>query len=72
MRDFFPLNFILGVAKILDIGSTLRVYQAPRLKIPQATFFRDDAKALEADWCAVGDDLRSAIAEFQEQHAEIS
>ncbi len=72
IRKLLPFQFLLGMAKILDLGNTLQVFSVPRLNIPEVSFFTDDAKALEADWRAVGDDMRLAIAEFKEQHGKIS
>ena len=72
LRKMLPFQFLLGMAKILDLGNTLQAFRFPRLNIPETSFFTDDAKALEADWQAVGDDLRSAMTEFKEQHAEVS
>lgn len=32
----------------------------------ESAYIRDDAEAMKADWQAVGDDIRSAITEYQE------
>jgi hypothetical protein len=66
------MSFLMGMAKVLDIGGNLQVYHTPVLNIPDASFFIDDTKALEADWIVVGNDLRAAMTEFKEQHAEAS
>lgn len=49
-----------GVARLADLGGSLnrgayRLFDAPG---------KSDARALGADWLAVGDDMRAAIAEF--------
>lgn len=38
--------------------------------LPRQTGFRRDAEALRADWSAVGDDLRAAMAEYATEETE--
>lgn len=38
--------------------------------LPRQTGFRRDAEALRADWRAVGDDLRAAMAEYATEETE--
>jgi hypothetical protein len=48
-------SFLGGMATTLDMGSTLSVYnesESPELA---------DARALASDWCAVGEDMSTAI-----------
>lgn len=52
-------SFMGGMARILDFGGTLKEYNtSPNEQMA-------DAKALSEDWKAVGDDLRSALAEYR-------
>jgi hypothetical protein len=52
---FAKPNFIGGMARLLDLGSTLNVYNdSPSEEIA-------DMKALKSDWMAVGNDMRFAI-----------
>jgi hypothetical protein len=57
-------SFIEGMARVVDIGGTLNVYNTsttPEL----ADFF-----AMYADWLATGGDIVSAIAQFARQYPE--
>lgn len=49
-----------GMARIMDLGATLVVYN-DSLSIEEA-----DKRALNSDWRAVGDDLRSAMNSYAE------
>jgi hypothetical protein len=52
-------SFLGGMARIFDFGGTLKIYNdSPNGAIA-------DEKALRADWKAVGDCLRSALAEYR-------
>jgi hypothetical protein len=53
-------SFKEGVARILDLGSTLNVYNNSK------SSEEADCKALESDWWAVGNDMRNATAKFKE------
>lgn len=55
-------SFLEGMARVLDFGNTLTEYNT------SVTPQQADAVAIAADWRAVGDDIRSAIREFEEQH----
>ena len=57
-------SFTEGVARTLDMGATMQEYNQS-LTPEQA-----DANALHADWRAVGDDIRRAIQQFRDEHAE--
>lgn len=63
-RLFARPSFLEGVARVIDIGATLNVYNQ------DSTGNEADAKAIYSDWFAVGDDLRSAIRKHQEEHQE--
>ena len=52
-------NFISGMARVLDLGSTLNEYNS-LLSPEQADFV-----AISSDWLAVGSDIASSIAEFK-------
>jgi len=57
-RLFAIPSFVEGIARILDFGSTLEVYnQSPN---PQHA----DAEALLSDWMAIGEDMTRAIQEI--------
>lgn len=49
--------FIAGVARLLDFGGALN---GPR---PKPRDYRADARALRADWYAIGDDMRAAMGQ---------
>lgn len=58
-------SFIEGVARLVDPGNTLQVYNTS-LSAEQA-----DALALAADWQAIGNDLRKVMLEYEELKAQI-
>ncbi len=51
-------SYLEGLARIMDFGNTITVYNES-LNGEQADYL-----ALRSDWTAVGDDLRSAIQQF--------
>jgi hypothetical protein len=51
-------SIVEGMARILDFGNTLTEYNCA-LSGEQADFL-----AMRADWAVVGDDIRSAVAQF--------
>lgn len=53
-------SFAEGVARLIDFGNTLQEYNSSLID-QQADFL-----AIAADWRVVGDDLRSAMSEFDE------
>ena len=57
-------SFIGGIARTLDFGGTLNAYNdSPSGEIA-------DFRALSEDWKAVGNALRSALAEYRSSHKE--
>jgi hypothetical protein len=56
-------SFLGGAARVLDLGSTFTIYNE--------TFSpsRADSYALKADWVAVGDDMKTALEQFAEEHS---
>ncbi len=67
-RTFFLFSVpssLSGIARLLDLGATFTEYNI------SATEAEADARAMTADWLAVGDDLSQAIAVFGEQHPEL-
>lgn len=48
-----------GVGRLLDFGDTLTEYNV------SGSTAEADARAMRADWCAVGDDLRAAADEIE-------
>ena len=51
-------SFLSGVGRTLDLAGVLDEHELDRGG-------QDDARAIYADWCAVGDDLRRAMADFR-------
>jgi hypothetical protein len=52
-------SFLSGMASVLDVGSTLRIYnESPNSAIA-------DARAIHSDWCAVGNDIRFAMSQYE-------
>jgi len=54
-------NFIEGMSRILDLGSTIN---KKKFEI-QKDEVEADREAMLLDWEAVGDDIRGAIDEFE-------
>lgn len=52
-------SFIEGIARILDFGNTLQVYNTSRRSDDP------DAWALATDWHAIGEDMKRAVHEIQ-------
>ena len=52
-------SFLEGAGRIFDFGNAMTEYNR------SATATEADQRALWADWCAVGDDLRNAIREYE-------
>lgn len=60
-------SFIEGVARVVDLGGTLNVYnESPNSELA-------DFLAMRADWLAVGSDIAGAIAYFvRERSREVN
>lgn len=54
-------SFLEGAARIADLGNALSVYNYSR------SDSQADARALRADWIAVGNDLRAALKQLREE-----
>lgn len=54
-------SFIEGVARVMDIGATMQVYNDSK------TEKEADLKALKKDWEAVGEDILSAIEKYEQE-----
>jgi hypothetical protein len=52
---FGSFNFWEGMARVLDVGGTMVVYNE------SPTIEEADMRALSSDWQAVGDDLRNTM-----------
>ena len=52
---FGSFNFWEGMARVLDVGGTMVVYNE------SPTIEEADSRALSSDWQAVGDDLRNTM-----------
>jgi len=57
-------SFLSGLARTLDIGSTFDAYNQSK------TTAEADSRAIVADWCAVGFDLRAAMQTFDLERPE--
>ncbi|MGA2732792.1 MAG: hypothetical protein ABSG35_09370 [Syntrophobacteraceae bacterium] len=55
-------NFWSGVARVLDLGATLNVYNET-FSPPLADYY-----AIKADWLAVGEDMRLAVEQFAQEY----
>ena len=53
-------SFVEGVARVLDLGATLQIYNQ------SATAGEADARASVADWLAVGEDISAAIESYKQ------
>lgn len=58
---FGSFNFWEGMARVLDVGGTMVVYNE------SPTIEEADRRALSSDWQAVGDDLRNAMNIYGEE-----
>ncbi len=58
-------SFLEGMARIVDLGGTLQVYNESK------TAEEADAKALLSDWLSVGDDLRDSIRKYGESQEQV-
>jgi len=56
---FAEPSFFEGMARNLDIGNTLQVYN------DSLTENEADIEALKNDWQAVGDDIRVSISQYE-------
>ena len=66
MGDYFLFiapDLISGMARVLDLGNTLNEYNT------SATPELADFRALRSDWAAVGQDLRAAMAQLDNEVA---
>lgn len=59
-------SFIEGVARIVDLGGTLSIYNE------SGTPEDADLSALFSDWKAVGEDLKSAIGKYERTRTKAS
>ena len=57
-------SFLEGVARIFDLRGTLNEYNV------SPTGKEADAVAIWSDWAAIGQDMRDAIGEFEEEETE--
>lgn len=57
-RLFARPSFLEGFCRILDLGSTLNIYNCDRNEI------ETDMKALFSDWLTVGDAIQDSIDKF--------
>jgi len=58
---FGSFNFWEGMARVLDVGGTMVVYNE------SPTIEEADRRALSSDWQAVGDDLRNTMTIYAQE-----
>lgn len=58
---FGSFGFFEGMARVMDLGATMVVYN------DSPTIEEADSRALESDWRAVGDDIKSAMTSYAEK-----
>lgn len=56
---FAKPSFIEGMSRVLDIGGTMEAYNE------HDTEAEADRAAIRNDWLAVGDDIRSAMKQYE-------
>ena len=54
-------SFASGVSRIMDLGATMQIYNNSK------TENEADLKALKKDWEAVGEDILSAVKEYEQK-----
>jgi len=64
MNDFTSFlfarpSFVEGMGRVLDFGNTMTEYNVSE------NAAEADRRAMLADWCAVGDDIRSVMGMWQ-------
>lgn len=66
-RYRFPVpNFRIGLASVLDVGGALAL-SLEDLYRDARTPAEVDARALAGDWIAIGQDIQSAIDNFEQE-----
>ncbi len=59
MKAYKLNSFLLGAAKALDLGNTIRT--RPGRPKRRRTYFHDDAQALAHEWNTIGKELQSVF-----------
>ena len=54
-------SFIGGVARVMDLGATMQIYNNSK------TEDEADLKALKKEWEVVGEDILSAVKEYEQK-----
>ena len=62
-RLFAEPSFTEGMARVLDLGNTLQIYNVSE------TENQADIEALRNDWRAVGNDLKISISQYERGQA---
>lgn len=57
-------SFLEGIARSIDLGDTLTEYNGSESGAAA------DLRALRSDWIAIGNDLRQAMAQFEQDNAK--
>lgn len=58
---FGSFGFLEGMARVMDLGATMVDYN------DSPTSAEADSQALDSDWRAVGDDIKSAMTSYDEE-----
>ena len=54
-------SFVEGMARVMDLGSTLQVYNESN------TEKEADSRAIQKDWEAVGEDVYNALDKYEQK-----
>jgi hypothetical protein len=57
-------SFIGGVARLLDFGGTLKVYNTT-----SGSEYMPDLRAFQEDWKAIAEDARAALAQYKVEYS---
>ncbi len=60
-RLYAEPSFLEGMARVVDIGGTLQTYNVSK------TEQEADIAAMKNDWRAVGEDIQTSIADYEQQ-----
>ncbi|MCL6588948.1 MAG: hypothetical protein K6U80_03255 [Firmicutes bacterium] len=54
-------SFIKGMARVLDLGSTIKIYDYEYLGEPE----KIDFEVMNSDWIRIGKDIKAGIIKYQ-------
>ncbi|MDF5718748.1 MAG: hypothetical protein PUP93_33995 [Rhizonema sp. NSF051] len=58
-------SLLEGISRLIDLGNTLQVYNT------SPSDNQADALALYSDWLTVGNDLRNAMSQYENEYSQI-